>query len=120
MPAAQVSSLQSSMARALAVSDAQFGALSGRVDTLFDLAAHDRKQNRQGIAATAALTSAPMPSEAGRTSYAANSAIYRGEVGFGASLAHRIDAGNPFALTAGVSHSGGKNTVARIGFAGEF
>ena len=108
------------MARALAVSDAQFSQLSGRVDTLFDLAAQDRKQSRRGIAATAAMTTAPMPSAPGKTSYAANSAIYRGEVAIGASLAHRLGGANPFALTAGVSHSGGRDTVARVGFAGEF
>jgi hypothetical protein len=61
-----------------------------------------------------------MPSAAGRTSYAANTAVYRGEVGFGAAIAHRIGEEDPFALTAGLSHAGGRNTVARVGFAGEF
>jgi autotransporter adhesin len=110
-----------------AVTDAQFsalsgrvGALEGRVDTLFDLVSHNRREARRGIAAAVAMTQAPMPSAAGRTSYAANSAVYRGEFGFSASIAHRLGDENPFALTAGVSHAGGKNTAARVGIAGEF
>jgi hypothetical protein len=36
------------------------------------------------------------------------------------SFAHRFDTANPFALTGAISHSGGKDTVARVGVAGEF
>jgi trimeric autotransporter adhesin len=50
----------------------------------------------------------------------ANTATYRSEVAFSMSFAHRIDSDTPFALTAGVSHSDGKDTAARIGVAGEF
>jgi hypothetical protein len=34
-------------------------------------------------------------------------------MGFGATLANLLGTRKPFALTAGVSHAGGKNTVAR-------
>jgi hypothetical protein len=37
-----------------------------------------------------------------------------------ASLTHRIASDTPFAITAGNSHAGGKNTGATVGFAGEF
>ena len=62
---AQLGTVQRSLASALAVSDAQFSQLSGRVgvvegqiNTLFDLAAHDRQQNRRGIAAAMAMAGA--------------------------------------------------------------
>ena len=110
-----------------AVTDAQFdaltgrvGALEGRVDDLFDLAQHERKQNRRGIAAAMAMADAPMPSAPGKTSYAAKSSTFRGEFAMSASLTHRLGTQSPFAVTAGVSHAGGKNTGATVGFAGEF
>ncbi len=64
------------------------------------------------------MADAPFPPENGQTSYAANTAVYRGEVGFSASLMHRFD--KSFALTAGVSHAGGKNTAVKAGIAGVF
>ena len=113
--------------RSLAISDAQFAALGNRLDgvegqvnTLFDLASYDRREAQRGVAAAVALSDAPMPSAAGRTSYTANGALFRGEFAVSASLAHRIGDDNPFAVTAGVSYAGGKNTAARVGVAGEF
>jgi trimeric autotransporter adhesin len=91
-----------------------------QIGQLFNLADLNRREARRGIAAAAAIASAPFPSAPGKTSYTANSAIYRGEVAFSASMSHRLDTGSPFALTAAVSHSGGKDTVARVGVAGEF
>ena len=116
----QVSALQSQMARVQAVSDAQFGALQGQVNTLFDLAAHDRKQMRQGVAAAMALAEAPFPPEPGQTSYQAKTAVFRGEVGFSASLSHRLKTDIPISITAGVSHSGGSNTGASFAVSGVF
>jgi autotransporter adhesin len=78
----------------------------------------NRREARRGIAAAVAL--APAPSGPGRTSYAANTAVYRGEVAVSASVAHRFNTDRPFALTAGISYSGGKDTAARVGVAGEF
>lgn len=63
----------------------RIGSLEGRVDTLFDLAAVERRETNRGIAAAVALTPAPMPSEVGRVSYAANASVYRGELAW----AHR-------------------------------
>ena len=66
------------------------------------------------------MANAPFPSEPGKTSYAANGATYRGEWAFSASLMHRLPGDTPFAITAGVSHSGGKDTAFKAGIAGEF
>ena len=79
-----------------------------------------RREERRGIAATTAMGTAPMPSAPGRTAWVANTAIFRGEVGYGLSIAHRFDTKVPLAATAGLAYARGGNTVARIGMAGEF
>jgi trimeric autotransporter adhesin len=66
------------------------------------------------------MANAPFPSAAGKTSYAAKTGVYRGEVAFSASLSHRLNTRSPFAFTASVSHSGGKDTGVTAGLAGEF
>jgi autotransporter adhesin len=114
--ASQIAALQSSSAtQAL-----QIGALQQGQAQLFDLVQLNRREARRGIAAAVALAPAPFPSAPGRTSYTANTAAYRGEVAFSAAIAHRLNAAAPFAITAGISHSGGRDTAARIGVAGEF
>jgi len=112
---------------AVAVTDAQFNALSGRVDglegaigTLFDLSSTQRKETRQGIAAAMALADAPMPSAPGKTSYIGKGAVYRGELAFSLGITHRLDTDSPFAISASVSHAGGKDTGASVAFSGEF
>ena len=95
-------------------------AAQGRsIHTLFDLRNYDRRENQRGIAAAMAMADAPMPSHAGGTSYMAKTAVFRGQVGFSAALSHRFGSA-PFALSAGVSHAGGKNTGANVAVAGEF
>jgi autotransporter adhesin len=122
---AALETVRFSMAGALAVTNQQFAALSGRVDglegqvgELFDLANTQRKDARQGIAAVAAMAQPAFPSADGKTSYASNVAYYRGEVGFSAGLMHRFS--GSFALTAGASYGGGNNTALKAGVAGEF
>jgi len=122
---AQLETVRTSMIGALAVSDAQFNALSGRIDgiegemgVLFDLATTQRKETRQGLAAVTAMAQPHFPSTAGKTSYASNVGYYRGEIGVSAGLMHRFE--GDFAVTAGVSYAGGKNTAVRAGVAGEF
>lgn len=127
--AASVSSgviMQSLVARATFTA-AEVTALSGRIDgidgkieQLFDLASIGRKEDRRGIAAAFAMTAAPFPSAAGKTSYAANGATYRGELAVSASISHRLRTVYPLAVSAGISHAGGKNTGARVGLSGEF
>ena len=92
--------------------------MHGSLDTLFDLQNQDRKDNRQGIAAVAAMANPHFPSTDGATSYASNVGYYRGEVGFSAGLMHRVSRG--FAVTGSVSYAGGDNTALKAGIAGEF
>ena len=58
------------------------------------------------------------PSEPGKTSYASNVAVHRGEVGFSAGLMHRFD--GDFAITAGATYAGGDSATFKAGIAGEF
>lgn len=118
--AQQLASLGMSLQAVAAVSHEQFAQLEGQVDQLFDLAALDRSEMRRGIAATAAMADPHFPSGPGRTSYASNVAMFRGEVGVSAGLMHRIEGDTPFAITAGASYGGGSNTAVRAGIAGEF
>ena len=80
----------------------------------------DRRDARAGTAAAAALGQAPMPSEAGRTSYVLNGALFRGEQALGGAIAHRFDTSLPLAVTAGFAAAGNRNTLVRVGVAGEF
>ncbi len=91
----------------------QFASLSANVDVL-------RRESRQGIAGAMALTSAPMPSLPGKTSWALNTATFKGEWGTGFSVAHRLNFAKPIAITAGYTDSGGSTHAGRIGVAGEF
>ena len=94
--------------------------LIGGQAALFDLANTINVQAQRGIAAAAAVTTAPLPSAPGRVSYAANGSVYRGQFAFGASAAYRFDTAKPFALTGGVGVAGKGDTVGRVGVAGEF
>lgn len=122
---ASVDNVRVAIDRVAEVSDQQFGALSsrvdtlgGRVDTLFDLTNTIGRDAKRGIASVAAAAHPHFPSAAGKTSYASNVALYRGEVGFAAGMMHRLDA--DIAITAGVSFAGGNSTAVRAGIAGEF
>jgi autotransporter adhesin len=118
---AQVSDAQfAALSGRVGTLEGQYGALAGQVGELFDLADADRQDSRRGIAAAMALADAPFPSAPGKTSYAARSAVFRGEVAVSATLTHRIASDTPFAVTAGVSYAGGGNTGATVGVAGEF
>jgi hypothetical protein len=67
-----------------------------------------------------AMTTAPMPSRPGRTSWAVNGAAFMGEGAAGASLAYRLDTNEPLALTAGYAYGGGNAQGVRVGLQGEF
>ncbi len=75
---------------------------------------------RRGIASAMAMTNAPFPSNPGGVSYAANTAVYRGEVAGSISLSYRLNSDNPTALSAAASYGGGGEFGARVGIAGEF
>lgn len=109
----QLMELRSSVSQSLAAQQDQ-------ITALFDLRKLDRRDTSKGIAASLALTSAPMPSEPGKTSYAVNAATFRGEQALGVSVMHRVDTSNPFAIAAGFTYAGDNNNGARVGVAGEF
>jgi hypothetical protein len=88
------------------------------VGTLFDLRRRDRREARRGTAAAVAMSEAPMPSRDGGISYSLHGATYRGQHAIGGSLKYRVS--HSFAVDAGLSHAGHKDTAARIGVSGEF
>lgn len=95
-------------------------ALDERINSFTDAVNSNREENRRGIASALALAQAPFPSQAGRTSYTANTATYRGEWAMSGSLSHRLNVDMPIAISAGISYAGDKHTAARFGIAGEF
>jgi autotransporter adhesin len=94
-------------------SPGDLGAINSRLSDL-------TTESRRGIATAMAMTTAPLPSAVGRTSWAMNLAHFRGESAFGASLAHRLNTPDPLALTGGYSYGGGKAHGVRVGLQGEF
>ena len=85
---------------------------------------------QRGIAASIAMPAAPMPSAPGKTTWSLNMSYITADqfnsgltnkVGFGGSLAHRIDIfKKPVMFTLGYSNGGGGFQAARVGMAGEF
>lgn len=100
--------------------DDRLGQIDTRIDGVIDLSQQVRKEARRGIAAAVSLSPAPFPSAPGRTSYTANTAVYRGEAAFSASIAHRLDLASLFAVTGGLGFAGGRDIAVRVGVAGEF
>jgi hypothetical protein len=78
-----------------------------------------RREAREGAASAMALSTAPMPSAPGRTSWTVNAAEFHGQPGGGGSVAHRLVTSARFAVTAGFAFSGASNG-GRVGFSGEF
>ncbi|MDR7224542.1 hypothetical protein [Aminobacter aminovorans] len=95
-------------------------ATTASVEGLRSEVGETRTEARQGIAAAIAMSSAAMPSAAGRTSWAANVGHFKGETAFGGSLSHRLDFDNPVAISLGYSYGGGDSHAARFGMMGEF
>ncbi|MBE7203027.1 MAG: YadA-like family protein, partial [Parafilimonas terrae] len=102
--------------------DAQVGALRDYTNSALTMLSGSirsvRHEARSGVAAAMALASAPIPSAAGKLTYAVSGATYNGQTGVGGSVAYRLDTSLPVAVTFGVSSSGG-NTGSRVGIVGE-
>ena len=79
-----------------------------------------QSESRQGSAAAMAMAQAPMPSAPGRTTWAANMAIYKGEWASGFAMAHRLPTSVPVSVHAALSLTASGVPGARAGFAGEF
>jgi autotransporter adhesin len=104
----------------IAALDGRVSGLETAIGNLSRFTMETRREARQGIAAAMAMTSAPMPSVPGRTTWATNVATFRGEYAGGFSFAHRLNLDVPLAVTAGAAYSGGGNFGARVGLQGEF
>lgn len=96
-----------------------FDNVGSALEGLSNFQLESRREARRGIAAAIAMSSAPMPSQPGKTSWVVNTAEFSGAVAFGGSVAHRFNTEKPFAFTAGYSF-GARENAFRVGFAGEF
>lgn len=94
--------------------------LEQRVSTLETRLDDVQTEARRGVAAAMAMTSAPMPSAPGRTSWAANVGMFKNEWATGFAVAHRLDTYTPAGVTAAVSLNADGVPAARAGLFGEF
>ena len=93
---------------------AQIGTLSSRIETV-------STEARRGIAATAAIAQAPTPLAPGRTTFAVNGSLYRGEGGVGFAFQHRLSGTSiPVYVSGGFGSGGGTEHVGRLGMAFEW
>jgi autotransporter adhesin len=99
---------------------ASFDDVFNRLDGVEAFSRRVRQEAREGIAAAMAMTPASMPSAPGRTSWAANGAVFKGEFGAGFSMAHRFNTAVPIAATFGYANGGGGSHGFRAGLMGEF
>ncbi|MCB2079536.1 MAG: YadA C-terminal domain-containing protein, partial [Novosphingobium sp.] len=87
--------------------------LEDRTDTLFDIAALDRRQTRAGIAAAVALGGVGIIPDKPLT-VSMNVSTYRGEQGFAGSIAGRVS--DSVYVTGGIAGSTvGGSTTGRVG-----
>jgi len=97
-----------------------FDNVGSALEGVSNFASDSRLEARRGIAAAMAMSSAPMPSAPGKTSWTLNAAEFNGEAALGGSIAHRFGRGDrPLAVSAGFSHSG-RESAFRVGMSGEF
>jgi len=97
----------------IAAINGQIAGINNRLDDL-------SKESRRGIATAIAMSTAPLPSAIGRTSWTANYGNFRGESAFGGSFAHRLNTPMPLAVTGGYSYGGGNAHGLRMGLQGEW
>ena len=80
----------------------------------------NQREARRGIAATAALATAMTPSAPGKTTVSLNAGYFRGEVGLGVAMAHRLNTTVPMILHGSFASGSGSEYVGRTGVALEF
>jgi autotransporter adhesin len=93
--------------------NSQLVGINTRIDDL-------QRESRRGIAATAALATAMMPSAPGKTTISANSGFFHSDVGLGVAIAHRLNFPIPVIVQGAYANSGGTQHVGRVGVAVEF
>jgi autotransporter adhesin len=120
--AVNVGQMKQVKAEGHAYTDAQVGALRDYTNSALTVLSGSirsvRQEARSGIAAAMALATAPIPSAAGKLTYAVSGATFNGQTGIGGSVAYRLDTQLPIAVTFGLSNSG-RNTGSRFGIIGE-
>jgi autotransporter adhesin len=90
--------------------------IAGMQTQIFD----NQREARRGIAATAALATAMTPSAPGKTTVSLNAGYFRGEVGLGVAMAHRLKTTVPMILHGSFASGSGNEYVGRTGIAVEF
>jgi autotransporter adhesin len=94
--------------------NSQLGALSSTINNV-------NTEARRGIAATAAMASAPTPSGPGRTTFAINGSFFESVGGVGVAFQHRLaGASTPVYVSGAYGNGGGKEHVGRIGLGFEW
>lgn len=104
----------------LATSDIDLNGMARDVASLRKRTDNVQKEARQGIAAAMAMAAAVTPSGPGKTAWATNMAVFRGEVAGSVSLAHTLDTVYPVTVNGAISMAGGSSPGVRVGLAGEF
>jgi hypothetical protein len=94
--------------------------LEGRVGLLQSQVASLTTEARRGIAAASAFAPMLTPSGPGRTTVNMAAAGYRGQLGSGITVAHRLTTSIPVVLNAGYANGGGQEHIVRGGLGFEF
>jgi hypothetical protein len=101
-------------------SSTDLATLNNRISQGFQQLDDKITQTNRGVAAAVAISSAPMPSAPGRTSWTLNASTFAGVAGTGFSIAHRLNLNVPLAISASYGNGGGTAHVGRVGLMGEF
>jgi autotransporter adhesin len=98
----------------------QISVLGAGLQNLSRFAQDSRKEARRGIAAAVAVAPALMPSGRGRTTVNVATSYYRQQMGFGVTVAHRLDVALPVVVQGSYSNGGGTEHVGRVAAGFEF
>jgi autotransporter adhesin len=80
-----------------------------------------RREERQGIAAVAAMAYAPTPTRPGGTTFQINGSVFESEGGVGVAVNHRLSwTAIPVYISAAYGNGGGRQSVGRVGLGFEW
>jgi autotransporter adhesin len=94
--------------------------LQGQIYGLHTQIDANRNEARRGIAATAALAPAIMPSAPGKFTMSVNGGVFQDAYGVGLGVAYRLRTQMPAVVYGSYSNAGGNEHVGRAGLAVEF
>ena len=121
----RVTNVAAGIAPTDAVNVSQLGGITsgfqGQLNGLQSQITANQTEARRGIAASAALAVAAMPSGPGRTTVSLNCGFFQGQTGVGVAVAHRLNLSSaiPLMVQGSYANSGGMN-IGRAGVAVEF